>query len=381
MWAKCFSIALICGMAALSQPPSRARYYRLKQVTILDSQGFGAPVEVVRLLIPADWRAEGGIVWDGQELRCPSNIIKPRWRAVSPDGLSGVEWLPGKSWQAASDPMMQQILRQQAAARTGCDPGPVTSTAAYLSRAVAPQLRPGARVLESRPLTELTQAKRQKLSQTYGPLVQAGYVRSFQTDSASVRISYQQGGHAVEEVLSSNIVSVAMPSANTAALMQGQVLQNATTYSITLEPIFSVKAPAGQFDNELAATIMASIRPNPQYEAAVGQFLSGMSATAQKGAMDRQRIWADAGRQISATITQSYQSQQAVQDRAASQFSQTIRGVESYRDPQSGKTVELTGGYDNAWVSPRGEYLVSNSPGFNPGVELHENWTQLRKVR
>ena len=41
--------------------------------------------------------------------------------------------------------------------------------------------------------------------------------------------------------------------------------------------------------------------------AAVSQFLSNMNAIAQKGAMDRARIWQEAGRQISATITQSYQ--------------------------------------------------------------------------
>lgn len=381
MWLRGVWFVLLGTIIGGAEPSSGAKYYRLKMVRIMDSQGFGEPVEVVRLLIPADWRAEGGVVWDGQEMRCPTNIIKPRWRAVSPDGLSGVELAPGRSWQAASDPMMQQILRQQAAMKTGCDPGPVTSTTNYLRQAVIPNLRPGARVIDAQAQAALTQAKQQKLSSTYGPLVQAGYIRGFRTDAASVRISYSQGGQAVEEWLTANMISLAMPSANTAALMQGQVLQNATTYSITLEPVFAVKAPAGHFDNELAATIVASVRPNPQYEAAVSQFLSNMAATAQRGAMDRSRIWAEAGRQISATITQSYQSQQAVQDRTAAQFSQAIRGVESYRDPQSGKTVELTGGYDTAWVSPRGDYLVSNSPGFNPAVELHESWTQLRKVR
>jgi hypothetical protein len=372
--------ALLLILAAALTAAGQPKFYRLKSVRIMDNQGFGQPVEVVRMLIPADWRVEGGIVWDGNELSCPSKIIKPRWRAISPDGLSGVEWLPGNSWQAASDPMMSRILQQQAAARTGCGVGPVTSTANYVSQ-IAPHLRPGARVVEAVPLTALTQAKQRKLGEAYGPLVSAGYFRSFQTDSASVRITYSQGGRGVEEVLSANMIRLAMPSANTAALMQGQYNQSATVYSIMLEPVFAIKAPAGQFDANLAATIIASVRPNPQYEAAVSKFLSNMGAIAQQGAMDRSRIWAEAGRQISATIFQSYQSQQAVQDRAAAQYSQAIRGVESYHDPRSGRTVELTGGYQNAWVSPRGEYIVSNSPGFNPAVEFREDWTQLQKLR
>jgi hypothetical protein len=382
MTRLCFCwLGLLTTEAVSAPPPSAPRYYRLKAVTITDNQGFGRPVEVARLLIPANWRAEGGIFWDSEEVRCPYNIIKPRWRAISPDGFSGVEWLPGRAWTAVSDPMMQQVLRQQAAARTGCDPGPVIGTSAYVSQTVVPNLRLGARVLDARPLSALTKARQQKLNAAYAPLVRAGYVRTFRTDSAAVHISYSQGGRAVEEWINANIVILAMPSANTAALLQGQMLQNATMYSIMLEPMFAVRAPGGQFDNELAATIIASMRPNPQYEAAVSQFLSNMGDIARRGAMDRSRIWTEAGRQISATITQSYQTQQAVQDRAAAQFSQSIRGVESYYDPRSGKRVELTGGYDNAWVSPRGEYLVSNSPGFNPAVELRETWTPLRKVR
>jgi hypothetical protein len=143
--------------------------------------------------------------------------------------------------------------------------------------------------------------------------------------------------------------------------------------------VFAYRAPAERFDNKLIATILASVRLNPQYQAAVSQFLSNMNQIAQQGAMDRARIWREAGQQISATISQAYQRQQAVQDRAAQQFSQTIRGVETYIDP-SGTKVELAGGYDNAWMNGRGEYLLSNTPGFNPAVALRENWTPLKKA-
>src|SRR5581483_4422669 len=115
-------------------------------------------------------------------------------------------------------------------------------------------------------------------------------------------------------------------------------------------------------------TIVAPIRPNPQYQAAISQFLANMSNIAQQGALDRARIWHEAGMQISATISQSYQNQQAVQNRAAQQFSQAIRGVETYVNPATGARVELTGGYDNAWVNARGEYLLSDSPGFDPAA-------------
>jgi hypothetical protein len=368
---------LIVGLSLSAQ----SGYYKLKMVRIMDEQGFGQPVEVARMLVPADWRTEGGVQWDSTQLRCPMNIVKIRFRAVAPDGVTGVEFAPGNMWTAASDPQMQQILSNQARMGTGCDVGPVAGAADYLRGAVVQRFRPGARVTGAQSLPEVTRAKQAQLAQFYEPMVRQGYVRGYKADAASIRISYSQNGKPVEEWLTTTVLSVAMPSANTAALMQGQVNMSAATYTMLADSVFSARAPEGNFDNKLAATITASVRSNPQYQAAINKFLSNMNNIAQKGVMDRARIWREAGQQISATITQTYQAQQAVQDRLASQFSQTIRGVETYFDPASGKNVELTGGYTNAWVNNRGEYLLSDSPGFDPGVALKEQWTPLKKTR
>jgi hypothetical protein len=172
-----------------------------------------------------------------------------------------------------------------------------------------------------------------------------------------------------------------MPSANTSALMQGMYSQSAATYSMISDGIFVVRMPAARFDRKLAAAIVASIRPNPQYRAAVSIFLQNMNNIAVRGAMDRAAIWRAAAQQVSATINESYRNQQAVQDRAAANFSDAIRGVQAYQNPRTGEQVELLGGFDNAWVNPRGEYLLSNTPGFNPGVVLREDWTELNPVR
>jgi hypothetical protein len=54
--------------------------------------------------------------------------------------------------------------------------------------------------------------------------------------------------------------------------------------------------------------------------------------------------------------------------------------VDTYRDPASGETVELSNAYGNAWRNGRGEYLLSDSPSFDPTVELKEDWTRLEHV-
>lgn len=375
------SLAIVA--TALGQQPrngAAGSYYKLKVVRLMDDQGFGQPVEVARLLIPAAWRLEGGVQWDQSQIRCPANIIKPRFRAASPDNTSAIEILPGHVWQAASDPAMQQILRQSAAAGQGCDTGPVTDSAGFLRQSVLPRLRPNARLTAAEAMPAVSQARQTQLAQSYGPLIQAGYLRGFRTDTSAVRVAYEQAGQAMEEWIAASVTSLAMPSANTAALMQGQMNMSAATFTMMADPIFVLRMPAGLFDRKLAALIVASVRPNPQYQAAVSQFLANMNNIAMRGAMDRARIWREAAQQVSATIHESYRQQQAVQDRTAAQFSQTIRGVETYLDPKSGQRVELTGGFENAWVNNRGEYLLSDSADFNPAVALREDWSPMKRI-
>ena len=51
-------------------------------------------------------------------------------------------------------------------------------------------------------------------------------------------------------------------------------------------------------------------------------------------------------------------------------------GVDQYKD-NLGYDYELPSGYDGAWVNNRGEVLVSNEAGFDPGVTFKEDWHPL----
>ncbi len=77
-------------------------------------------------------------------------------------------------------------------------------------------------------------------------------------------------------------------------------------------------------------------------------------------------------------INDSYAKTQASQDRMADSFSRYLRGVERYDDPTSGSSVSLPSGYDRAWVSSTGEYIVSNDAMLDPNTLSTENWQQLR---
>ena len=63
----------------------------------------------------------------------------------------------------------------------------------------------------------------------------------------------------------------------------------------------------------------------------------------------------------------------------AQSLSDSIRGVERYYDPNQGREVELPAGYTNVWGNPLGEYVLSESPSFNPNQGSNLHWQQIQR--
>lgn len=386
-WTSLVLAALVAGSlpVAAQQRPARAggTVFRMKVVRVMDGQGWGQPVEVAHLLVPSDWKVEGGVTWAQNMSRCPQNIIQLRWRAMSPDGLTGVELFPSYAWAWSDDQMLQHSIQQAAMNNQGCDLAPLMTPPDFLARMVVPRVRQGARVLGAEPLRGVAQLEQQKLDATYGQTIAAGYLRGVRAEAGRVRLEHVVGGKPVEEWMAATIATIAAPMASSAALMQGGMSMTATSYTLNGYNVYGVWAPRGQLDAnaKLFATIVASVRPSPQYQAAIGAWLANVANIQRQGAMDRHRIWREAQESISNSINQTYAQNQAVQDRMAEQFGQTIRGVETYVDPRTNERVELVGGYSSAWVNARGEYLLSDTPGFNPAQAFQEDWRELQRPR
>ncbi len=377
------SLSVCQTRPSTAPPPARSGAMRMRIVKIMDAQGWGQPVEVARLLVPSDWRVEGGVQWTQNMTRCPQNIIQARWRATSPDGLTGFEILPQYSWAWSDDPLQQQTMQQSAANGLACDAIPLMNPADFLGRMVVPRVRQQSRVVATEPLPALSQVEQQKMAAGYAPMIQQGLLRGVRAEAGRVRVQHAIGGQPVEEWMSATIATVAAPTANSAALMNGGVAMTASNFSVMAYRVIGTWAPRGQLEQQskLFATMLASLRGNPQYEAAVGRWLISMGRIQQQGAIDRHRIWREAQEYISNSIQQTYRENQVVQDRMAEQFGQTIRGVETYIDPRSNERVELVGGYTAAWSNGKGEYILSESPNFNPAVEFKEDWRPMSRPR
>src|SRR5690242_14432169 len=58
-----------------------------------------------------------------------------------------------------------------------------------------------------------------------------------------------------------------------------------------------------------------------------------------------------------------------------------VSGVQTFRDPSTGRTVELSNLYDHAWANGNDRYLVTDDPNFNPNGHMNGNWGELQLVR
>ena len=130
------------------------------------------------------------------------------------------------------------------------------------------------------------------------------------------------------------------------------------------------RAPTGQLDAsaKLFELIASTFRVDPEWQARVTKNAMAIQQIEQKGIRDRVAIQAKSAEDIRKIQQETYENQQKSQDSINANFSQVIRGVESYRNPTNGETLELDANYGHAWVNNRGEYLLSDQAGFDPNI-------------
>ena len=90
------------------------------------------------------------------------------------------------------------------------------------------------------------------------------------------------------------------------------------------------------------------------------------------------RTISEANDSISASISASWRTQQDAYDRVYDRVSEQVRGVETYDNPFEDRPVQLPSDYRYAWVSARGEYVLSDEAGFDPNVGGTVDWRLLR---
>jgi hypothetical protein len=364
------------GQAAAGTQLDKA-HYALHWSKLIDQYGFAQPVEAARLLTPVDWKFEGIVQW-GPANGCPPEMVKTIGGAMSKDSLSGFQFFPSHTWQWFDDPRQQQAAGTggQSSIQRGCGASPVVGAVDYIRQTILPRFRANAHVVTAEPMPKLAQSLQSQAQAAAAGMVQQGLYNWVRVDAGRVKIAYQINGHPVEEWIMAAIEVIAKPAV--LARMNGQ---NMNWYNVSASRLFAYRAPAGKLDSEpaLFATMLGSIRGNPQWTAAMSQVLTNVSKTEQIGAAQRNKIMSDMQRTQGDAINARYQQITDTENKQSEEFAQTQRGLEWYTDPNTHEKVEMSYGYRHSWTNGNGEYILNDDPNFNPGKAFNGTWTQLER--
>src|SRR5271165_230554 len=352
-------------------------YLRMKQVQVIAhvaDPALGGKVDLpaMDLLIPFAWDFKGSVVGNTNE-GCFSDLYAVSWEATSGDGSVAFQDAPNDSWQYTDDPAALRKLTDPNRRALGLQgkPCPVKKPMKaedYFRQNVLSAFPSGSTVVSVEPFPELNLTARQQLGLAPDD---AGNGGSARTDAIRARVEFQKDGKTLEDWVTLVVV--------TRIFRQGR----SAFYDCHAIDVMALRAPKGQLDanDKLFKVMISSVRPEPKWQAYSNGVIAKLyQAEAQKEATMDSMV-AAFQKHVADTIMGVTANAQRGSLNSAFGFDQNIRGVQTFRDPATGRTMELSNLYDHAWLNGSNEYIMSDDPNFNPNGRLSGNWNQLQPVR
>ena len=377
------TLAALAALAAAAQGPTAqaaaasdksAHYFLMKQVQIIDHRQGPQGIPAYDLMIPTTWEFTGAVKFGQAVGGCFADMFSVFGDAKSADKSIELQLLPQFTWQYVDDPQAQRHLQQenQQGARVGLKPCPVrlpVHAADFLRQDLIAKYRKTATVVSVDPFPELNQIARHRLGL---PADGTGNPGGIHTEAARARLDYSDAaGQPVEEWVTAVIVVRALQSGRGVA------------YDWHAIDVMMLRAPKGKLDanDKLFKLIAGTIRPEPQWQTRSNAVIATLYRKKQEEEAKQSAMIANFQNQVAQTINGVVANQQRGANNAAFGADQLVRGVQTFRDPSTGATFELSNQYDHAWLNGSNQYVMSDDPNFNPNGTLNGNWTSLQAVR
>jgi len=365
--------AQAAGSTATAASDASGHYFLMKQVKIID-QGLGQGRPAYDLMIPTTWQFKGWVNVGVAEGGCFADWFSVVGDAKSADNSIELQILPQYTWQYVDDPAAQRQLQQenQKAARVGMKPCPVRMpihAADFLRQDLLEKYRKGKPIVSIEPFPELNQIARHRLGLTPDGTGNPGGVH---TEAARARLAFDDDkGHPVEEWVTAVIVVRALQSGRGVA------------YDWHAIDIMNLRTPKGQLDanDKLLKLTAGTVHPEPEWQTWSNGVIASMYRKKQEEEAKQSAIIAQFQQHVADTINGVVANQQRGSYNASFGADQLIRGVQTFRDPSSGATFELSNQYDHAWLNGSNQYVMSDDPNFNPNGKVNGDWTSLQPVR
>ncbi len=349
---------------------------RAKENTAIDTQTFVTyryldpmtNMQVFSMLVPKGWKVEGGVTWSAD----PALPAQSGFRFYNPSGSEELNFFPTRAYFWTNNNLFL-TTNPAGTVRLGTLVGrPVSLRNAFTQTIIpgADRDMSGMTILKEEKIPELAELAMGEAAQGVNASAEAG----------KMRVAYSEDGRQMEEEFYAAVSQfvINMPASG----MSGGYYINYWY----MDYVFSFRDKKGMLDSRarLFQTMIHSINFDQKWvakfvnvkEMLAQRYIQGIKAVGQMGQMIAQ-----AGSQMREDQFQAWEARQAVNDRIVENFSNQILGVERYNDTRSGKEVELPAGYENAWANDLGEYIVSDSPNYNPNLDSNQHWEQLEPAR
>jgi hypothetical protein len=327
---------------------------------------------VLDLLIPSTWDFKSNVAFNTQS-GCISDSFSVSWEAKTADGSMAFQGAPDSSWQYADDPAALRKLtdpsrRQINAQGKPCPVKKPMNAEDYFRQSVLTVFPSGSTVVSVQPFPELNQMARKQLAL---PLDDAGKTGETRTEAIRARVEFQKDGKAMEDWVALAVV--------TRTFHQGR----GAFYDCHAIDVMALRAPKGKLNanDKLFKVMISSLRPEAKWQAYSNGFIAWRYQVEAKKNAQIDAIIANFQNQVAQTLNEVTANAQRGSLNAAFGTDQLIRGVQTFRDPTTGSTMELSNQYDHAWLNGSNEYIMSDDPNFNPNGQLSGNWDQLQAVR
>jgi len=362
------------GPAASAGSGSYLLLKKAQITTTTDDHPGEAPWPAIEMLIPSTWDFKGTVRMYGGTTGCFSESFSVLWEANSPDGVTKFAGIPNFAWQYSDDPQeLHNLTDPNRRTHTGgktndlCAVAKPLNAEQYFLQRVLTDLRPAMTVESVEPYPALEQLVRQRNGL---PPADSGNGGA-RVDAIRVRLSYQKDDKPMELWYSVALVT------------QTYRVGRGFLYDIHAVGQVALGAPKGKLDGneKLFKVVMSSIQPTPRYTAYTNKWIAYYYQIQADKEVKMDQIQADVDRAITQTYQHMSENAQRVSDIGFHANDQNLRDVQTYRDPSTGRTFELSNQYGHAWLNGANQYVMSDDPNFNPNANLSGNWTQLQAVQ
>ncbi len=325
------------SVASTGDVPAMLESLHLRAVTIMDETGFSQPVPALTLMVPHDWAAEGGVLWNPR-LSCAA-APQAYYQTASADETFRIATIAIETWTVANFPMPAQP--------EGCMSAEVDGVRSYLTAWVSRE-RPGARTLDLR--------DRPDLAAPYASLHVNDPATGLRiwVEAGEITYAFDHRGVAVEERLAAVVITMESLSPTVDGSMLGFQTRTALGHV--------VRAPAGQLGPfaVLADTVLRLVRVDPQWQARIDEHHRRIANDNMQSAAAIHQIRMETHEYVFDLAQQGAADRAASSDRADARFSEAIRGTRQYFDPVTNGPVELPDYFDYVWRLEDGSYRFTN---------------------